>query len=133
MLIFDGVLERFPQLKIGVIELGAVWVPGFLRQLDAAFVAFERHEERLKKLSLTPSDYVRRQLKFTPFPTEPVGGLIEQAGEELFLFSSDYPHPEGSHDPIGKFEHSLDARAIGPRARERFYHQNFDGLFGANT
>ena len=43
MLILDGVLDRFPRLKIGVIELGATWLPGFIRQLDAAFEAFARH------------------------------------------------------------------------------------------
>ena len=36
MLILDGVLERFPTLKVGVIELGASGVPGFMRQLDSA-------------------------------------------------------------------------------------------------
>ena len=36
MLILDGVLERFPTLKVGVIELGASWEPGFMRQLDSA-------------------------------------------------------------------------------------------------
>ena len=43
---------------------------------------------------------MRRQVRFTPFPTEPVGWMIEQAGAELFLFSSDYPHPEGGRDPL---------------------------------
>ena len=48
LLILDGVLDRFSKLKIGVIELGSVWVPGFMRQLDSAFEAFGRHEERLQ-------------------------------------------------------------------------------------
>ena len=39
-LIFDGVLERFPRLMIGVIEQGASWVPGWMRTLDSAFEAF---------------------------------------------------------------------------------------------
>lgn len=33
-LVFDGVFERFPRLRSGVIELGAGWVPEFLRTLD---------------------------------------------------------------------------------------------------
>ena len=65
VLIFDGVLERFPRLKIGVIEQGASWLPSFLRQLDCAHEAFARHEERLRKLSLRPSEYVRRQVRVT--------------------------------------------------------------------
>jgi hypothetical protein len=47
-LIFDGVLERFPDLRIGVIEQGAIWVPSWLRQMESAFEAFHRHEERLQ-------------------------------------------------------------------------------------
>jgi len=51
-MIFDGVLERFEELRIGVIEQGAVWVPSWTRQMEAAFEAFARHEERLRALSL---------------------------------------------------------------------------------
>ena len=49
-LIFDGVLDRFPQLKIGVIEQGAIWMPSWMRQMESAFDAFVRHEERLQAL-----------------------------------------------------------------------------------
>jgi predicted TIM-barrel fold metal-dependent hydrolase len=127
----DGVFERHPKLRCGVIELGAGWVPGMLRNLDHAFRNFGRNEPLLQQLGLKPSEYIQRQVRFTPFPFEDVGWLIEQAGEELFLFSSDYPHPEGSKDPIGKFEKSLDEHGIGARSRERFYWENFAHLLRA--
>lgn len=60
-MVFDGVFERFPDLRIGVIEQGAIWVPSWMRQMESAFEAFHRHEERLRELSLRPSEYVRRQ------------------------------------------------------------------------
>jgi predicted TIM-barrel fold metal-dependent hydrolase len=85
-LIFDGVLEAFPNLHVGVIEQGAVWVPSWLRQMESAFEAFRRHEERLQALSLSPSEYVHRQVRFTPYPTEDVGWIIDQAGADLVLF-----------------------------------------------
>ena len=129
-LTLDGVFERHPDLRCGVIELGASWVPGMLRNLDFAAQNFGRHEPLMQELRLKPSEYIQRQVRFTPFPFEDVGWLISQAGEDLFLFSSDYPHPEGSKDPIGKFERSLDEHRIGPAARERFYWQNFTKLFG---
>ncbi|MET0460039.1 MAG: amidohydrolase family protein, partial [Ilumatobacteraceae bacterium] len=91
-MIFDGVFERFPELRVGVIEQGAIWAPSWMRQMESAFDAFARHEERLQALSLRPSEYVRRQIRFTPYPTEDVGWIIEQAGPEVCLFSSDYPH-----------------------------------------
>jgi predicted TIM-barrel fold metal-dependent hydrolase len=127
-MIFDGVLERFPDLHIGVIEQGAIWVPSWLRQMESAFEAFARHEERLRELSLRPSDYVHRQVRFTPYPTEDVGWIVEQAGADLVLFSSDYPHVEGGRKPLERFEASLgDATE---EVRRQFYCDNFRFLMG---
>jgi len=127
-MIFDGVLERFPDLRIGVIEQGAIWVPSWMRQMEAAFEAFSRHEERLRGLTLRPSEYVRRQVRFTPYPTEDVGWIVEQAGPEVCMFSSDYPHVEGGRRPLERFEASLgDA---GDEVRDRFYRDNFVDLMG---
>jgi uncharacterized protein len=127
-MIFDGVLERFPTLRIGVIEQGAIWVPSWMRQMESAFEAFARHEERLQALSMRPSEYVRRQVRFTPYPTEDVGWIIEQAGPEVCLFSSDYPHVEGGRRPIERFERSL--AGVDEPVRRAFYHDNFVDLMG---
>jgi predicted TIM-barrel fold metal-dependent hydrolase len=127
MLIFDGVLERFPNLKVGVIELGAVWVPGFMRQLDSAFAAFERHEDRLQKLSLQPSDYVRRQVRVTPYPTEPTGWIIEQAGPEIAMFSSDFPHVEGGRNPLRRFD--TEVAHLSTEPQDRFFRFNFEDMW----
>ena len=105
--------ERFPRLRLGVIEQGAVWVPSWLRQMEAAFEAFARHEDRLRALS--PSHRVRpTQIRFTPYPTEDVGWIIEQSGVEICMFSSDYPHVEGGRRPIEK------VRGVADRCRRRF-------------
>ena len=129
MLILDGVLERFEQLKIGVIELGAAWVPGFMRQLDAAYEAFARHEERLQELSLKPSEYVARQVRVTPYPTEPTGWIIEQSAPQICMFSSDYPHVEGGRNPKGRFDKST--ADLPEEHRERFFRANFEDLMGS--
>lgn len=128
-LIFDRVFDQFPRLKVGVIEQGAVWLPSWLRQLDTALEAFAKSEERLRKLELRPSEYVSRQIRVTPYPTEPVGWIIEQAGEDICLFSSDYPHVEGGRNPLKRFADSLGD--LGERARQRFYCDNFVDLLGA--
>jgi predicted TIM-barrel fold metal-dependent hydrolase len=128
-LVFDGVFERFPKLRGGVIELGAGWVPQFLRTLDQSQKIFKRSDPQVAELSLRASEYIRRQVRFTPFPGEDVGRLIRDAGPELFLFSSDYPHPEGTDDPIGRFEHYM--REIDDAAKEQFYAQNFRYMMGA--
>ncbi len=127
-MIFDGVLEVFPDLHIGVIEQGAIWVPSWLRQMESAFDAFRRHEERLQALSLSPSEYVHRQVRFTPYPTEDVGWIVDQAGADLVLFSSDYPHVEGGRKPLERFEASLGDRSED--VRRRFYTDNFLFLMG---
>jgi uncharacterized protein len=123
----DGIFEQFPGLKGGCIEQGALWVVSLLQRLDIAQNTFGRTEPALR-LPLRASEYLRRQVKFTPFPTEPVGWMIEQAGPELFLFSSDYPHPEGGRDPLARFEQSL--RDVGDAAKERFYSDNFTEMMG---
>jgi len=129
-MIFDGVFDRFPDLRVGVIEQGAIWVPSWLRQLEAAFEAFVRHEERLRGLELRPTDYVRRQVRVTPYPTEDVGWIIANSGPEVCLFSSDFPHVEGGRKPLERFEASLgDADET---IRRRFYCDNFLDLMGTS-
>jgi uncharacterized protein len=127
-MIFDGVLERFPTLRVGVIEQGAVWVPSWIRQMESAVEAFGRHETRLRALSLRPSEYVRRQVRATPYPTEDAGWIIDQTGPEVCMFSSDYPHVEGGRRPIERFEASLGDRSDA--VRRAFYCDNFLDMIG---
>jgi predicted TIM-barrel fold metal-dependent hydrolase len=130
-LILDGLFDRFPGLRGGCIEQGAGWVVSWLYHLDYAQRAFRRTEEPLNRLVDKPSEYVHRHLKFTPFPGEPVGWMMEQAGSDLFMFSTDYPHPEGGRDPLAKFEEEL--THVGAEDRGRFYHDNMAELLGART
>jgi len=130
-MIIDGVLDQHPRLKFGVIEQGASWLPGWMRMLDAASDAFGRNEERLQRLELKPSEYVRRQVRVTPYPHEDAGWIVEQSGEEVCLFSSDYPHVEGGRNPLGRFERSL-ANA-SERVKQRFYCDNFADLMGESV
>jgi hypothetical protein len=99
-----------------------------MRKLDLARKAFGRTEQVLRELPLEPSEYVRRQLRFTPFPGEPVGWMIEHGGPELFCFSSDYPHIEGTRDPVARFEATLDG--VDDDTLDRFYRRNFADLMG---
>jgi len=126
-LVLDGIFETFPRLRGGCIEQGALWVPSWLRRLDIAQETFQKTEPALR-LPKRASEYVHGHVWFTPFPTEPVGWLVEQAGDDLFLFSSDYPHPEGGRDPIKRFEDSLGPASAS--ARENFYSHNFHTMMG---
>ncbi len=125
-MVYDGVFERFPQLKGGVIECGAGWVPEFLRELDIAFKSFGKTDPYLQAMSLKPSEQIRRAVKFTPFPKEDLKKMIEDIGPELFLFSSDYPHPEGTTDPLGYFENSIGD--MDEEIKDQFYRRNFETM-----
>jgi predicted TIM-barrel fold metal-dependent hydrolase len=130
-MLFDGVFDRFSRLRVGVIEQGAIWVPSWMRQMESAFEAFVKHEERVRSLQLRPSEYVRRSMKFTPYPTEDVGWIIEQAGVETVMFNSDYPHVEGGRRPIERFERSIGN--VPESVRQAFYCDNFLDLMGAGA
>jgi predicted TIM-barrel fold metal-dependent hydrolase len=124
-LVLDGIFDRFPGLRGASIEEGAMWVVTWIRRLHRA-MSFARTEAPLRELAEEPSAYVHRHLRFTPFAGEPVGWMIEQAGADLFMFSSDYPHPEGTRDPIAHFEAELD---VDETTADRFYAGNFADLY----
>lgn len=130
-LLYDGVFHRFPELRGGVIESGADWVPGYLRQLDFAHRGFRRTDPYVQAMELKPSEYLRRAVKFTPFPGEDVGEMIRVGGDNLFLFSSDYPHPEGTNDPLGRFERYL--QGFDEDVKDRFYRRNFEEMMSMSA
>jgi predicted TIM-barrel fold metal-dependent hydrolase len=127
-LILDGLFDQFPNIRGAAIEEGASWVVSWMHQLDYAQKAFRRTEQPLQDLKLKPSEYVHRQLKFTPFAGEPVGWMIDQVGADLFMFSTDYPHPEGGRDPLAKFEEVMPT--VSEDDKHRFYFENMAELLG---
>lgn len=123
-MIFDGVFERHEGLRFLSLERGAAWVPGWLHQLD--FV--EKMSRRDAPRERSASDVARERVRVAPFAGEPIGWIIEQLGPDMLCFASDYPHPEGSRDPIGKFEATMGG--IDDAALEAFYSGNADVLLG---
>ena len=126
-LVLDGVLDRHPGLRGGVIEIGAGWAPDMIRRLDHAADIWAKSEPHLALMKRKPSQQIRDQLRFTPYPFEDVGALIRESWPELYLFSSDYPHAEGGRDPIGRFERSL--ADVDESARAGFFADNFLALY----
>lgn len=128
-LIIDGVFDAFPSLKWGAIELGASWLPGWLRNLDSAAHAFRKNEQRLQNLSDKPSQIARRQLRVTPYPHEDAGWIVRNSFEEMCLFSTDYPHVEGGRNPLKRFGETLEG--LPEAAINGFYADNFIDMMGA--
>ena len=123
-MIFDGVFERHPELKGISMEHGAFWLPSWLKALDYTASLFKRKRE-FKEL---PSETARRHLKVSPFAGEPVGWIIENVGPEMLVYASDYPHPEGTSDPIRKFEATM--TDCDEQTMNAFYHGNMEDLMG---
>ena len=126
-MIFDGVLERFPRLRIAAVELGASWIISWMKQMDQAFRAFRKRQD-LSHLELLPSDYALRQVWITAFAGEDVGWLLEHGAGTQLMFSSDYPHHEGTDDPIKRFERTMSDTS--EQLKHQFYTSNFERFLG---
>jgi predicted TIM-barrel fold metal-dependent hydrolase len=94
--IFHGVFDRYPTLKLILVEGGATWIPAVIKRLDAEFKGLRREVPWCKRL---PSDYLRDNVLVTtqPFDVEsaddPIIETLDEAGAADWLaFSSDYPH-----------------------------------------
>jgi len=121
-LTLGGVFERHPELRVGSIEQGAGWVGPLAERMDTTFdLGLARRAREV--CSMRPSEYLRRNFRATPFVTEHVGRMIERFGlEEIYCFSTDFPHPEGGRDPLSRMTASLAGH--GDAVLERFLVDN---------
>ncbi len=126
-MVLDGVLEAHPDLRGGVIEIGAGWVPDMIRRLDHAVEIWSRSEPQLANMKRTPREQIVQQMRFTPYPFEDVAQMISESSPDLYMFSSDYPHAEGGRDPIGRFSRSIES--LGSEVEEKFFSRNFLDLY----
>ena len=126
-LVVNGVLARHPQLRIGVVELGATWLPHYLLMLDGGWEFTRRINGREPApLDGMPSDYVRRQVRVAAFSYESPKVLAEQAGA-LFMACSDYPHAEGTDRPLPDYA----AGGLGPEDDPALFGDNIGFLLGS--
>jgi uncharacterized protein len=97
-LVVNGVFEKFPELRIVLIEAGFAWVPAVLWRMDQSWRALRSETPWLKR---RPSDYVRDHVRWTtePFeePNDPshILKLIDMMGSDrLLMFGSNYPYKQ---------------------------------------
>jgi predicted TIM-barrel fold metal-dependent hydrolase len=127
-LVLGGVFERFPNLRFGAIELGAGWLAPMAERLDQVADIFARR--LAPALSMKPSDYVRRNLRVTPFRFEPVADYIDRQGfGECYCYASDFPHPEGGSEPLAEFSQRIER--LGQSAAENLFVRNAEWLLPA--
>lgn len=92
-LVCHGLLSRFPQLKVAIVELGSSWLEPLIKEIE--YIYNKMPQSFLER----PVDALRRNVYICPFWEENfsyLGGLI---GKQHVLFGSDWPHPEGLENP----------------------------------
>lgn len=103
-LIIEGAFERFPALRISLIEGGFTWLPSLMWRIDKEWKGLRHNTPWVKR---RPSEYMRAHLRLTvqpvdapPNPTH-LAQILEQCGaEDLLLYASDYPHRHESLDTL---------------------------------
>lgn len=100
--ISEGVFEKYPDLKIILVEGGVAWIPAIMWRFDSDYKALRREVPWVEKL---PSEYFRKNLKvstqpfeISPKPEQMVNVLSSMDAQDFLLFASDYPHWD-SDDP----------------------------------
>ena len=96
-MIYAGVFERFPKLRVGVVEFEVAWAPYFLARLDNVYTerAVGRKLVRFKD-GMLPSDFFRCNV-FISFQEDDLGIQLRSViGVENLMWGSDYPHAEST-------------------------------------
>jgi predicted TIM-barrel fold metal-dependent hydrolase len=121
-----GTLERFPRIRLGVLESGSGWIGSFLDRMDAVY---ETNLGRFLSLTMPPSEYFRRQCFISGDPDETTAPLImEHVGAESFMWATDYPHP----DHPSTWVHALTrlVEPLPPEVRTNVLGANVNRIYG---
>ena len=108
-LIFEGVFERFPKLRVVIMEGGLGWIPSLCGRMDKHWNRLRSEVPHVKR---PPSEYVRDHVWFTTQPMEETGSaatlldLFDRIGWDRLLFATDYPHWDYD-DPRTSFKANL--------------------------
>jgi uncharacterized protein len=97
-LVSEGVFDRFPQLRVALIECGFTWLPPLLWRFDKDWKGVWREVPWVRE---RPSEYVRRHFRATTEPAQlprapdDRAALLEMVGLDMLMFASDHPHDHG--------------------------------------
>lgn len=123
-LLTTGVLERYPRLKVTVLESGANWISAWLDRLDHKYEVMRSRSI----LSMKPSDYFKRQCLVSADPDETITAeVVRHVGAQYFVWASDYPHIDASMGVVREMRERLaplpasDQRLVLGENAARFY------------
>jgi len=99
-LILHNLFGRFPNVRVGSMEMGSSWVPLLLYRLDHVGHLTDRRVRSFGgELSAKPSDIFKEHIWVSPFPEEHIPPLVDLLGADHVLMGSDFPHGEGTPQP----------------------------------
>jgi uncharacterized protein len=127
-IIFAGVLEHHPEVRIVIGESGIGWIPYILDRMDLEW------EDQFKDLDLAmrPSDYWRRQC-YATYQSDRIGiKMIDEIGEDNIMWGSDFPHPDGVW-PDSQEYIQRELGHLPQRARRKVICENAGKLYGFLT
>ncbi|MCH7996776.1 MAG: amidohydrolase [Chloroflexi bacterium] len=100
----EGVFDRFPNLKVMILESGCAWMPYLLGRMDEKF-SFLGFTTSMK---LKPSEYFYRQCWIDMDPDDELGlGTIRLLGADKVMWAYDYPHSDSALDPVKNLKETL--------------------------
>jgi predicted TIM-barrel fold metal-dependent hydrolase len=111
-LALEGVFERFPRLRMVMIEGGFAWLPALCWRLDRHWA---RMRDEVPECKRPPSEYIREQLWFTTQPVEEpeqaehLRDTLNWIGWDRLMFATDYPHWDYD-DPASAFKIAMSER-----------------------
>lgn len=107
-MIFAGVFERFPGLKVAVVEHELAWAAYFLDKMDVTYRELSQTAPYRFKDGKLPSDFFRDQIHLT-FQEDKIGleVLMPRIGADTMMFGSDYPHAESTWPNSRRFLDAL--------------------------
>jgi len=129
-MLFAGVFDRYPRLKVGSVEHETAWIPHWLQQMDFTYRERPVFTKGWKsREGLLPSDYWRRNM-FVEFMEDELGvQMRNKIGVETMLWGSDFPHAEStwpkSQDFLGRI-----FKGVPEEDRRRITSDNAAQLFG---
>jgi predicted TIM-barrel fold metal-dependent hydrolase len=125
-MVLGGVFERFPNLRVGLMEVGAYWVGPAARRMDMYVKVFPGASAA--KFSMKPSEYIARNVRVSPFNFEPVDRYFKDDPNlaDVFCFSTDYPHVEGTRDSMKNMLAKVEP--LGNEITTKFFRSNAELL-----
>ena len=128
-LIWYGVLERHPELRVVHVEADAGWLPYLLQRMEQHW-QFSQNAEH-PDLKQRPTDYFLRNVSVACRGDElTLRHVLELTGDENILFNTDYPHPDGTW-PFGLT--ALEEQVIPESSRRKIFWENGARVFNLET